>query len=498
MAGIPPRFRALSALIAGALTPLAFAPFDLWPLIFITPAILYSLIRHTSVKQSLWYGWVFGVGFYGVGVSWVFRSIHDFGGTPLLLAVLMTALFALGLALFFMLQTYLYARWFSRKGFSVAGFVGTWMFAEWLRSWFLTGFPWLYSGYALIDTPFSALAPMGGVWLVSFVCVTISACLVNLFTAKTLPQRALCAATITVLCALPLLDREWTQPKGEPFDVDIVQANIPQDLKWNPNYLPDFLMRYVNITQEQTRAPVVVWPETAVSAIYSEASPYLFPLLQQFDQDQRILISGIPSLEFNPQAPDGYDVFNSLAVLTGDGDVYHKQRLVPFGEYVPFQALLRKLGGFFDLPMSSFSLPAPGQGPLEAGHMKVSAAICYEIAYPELVRETAQDSDWLITVSNDTWFSHTIAPDQHLQIARMRALENGRWLVRSTNNGLTALIAPDGKISMSIPAYKEGVLHGTIQSRNGHTPYQRWGLWPVAVMALALLLLAFQAGTRRE
>jgi len=483
--------RALLALFAGGLTPLAFAPFHWWPLILVTPALLFLLLKDQTIKQSTWLGWLFGLGLFGTGVSWVYVSIHTFGGTPMVFAVLMTAAFAAGLALFFALQTYLYARWFSRPGFTVAGFIGTWILFEWLRSWVFTGFPWLYLGYALLDTPFDATAPIGGVWLVSLISVTLSTCFCALLTTREIAQRILCAITISVLCLTPLLERDWTSPVGKPFDVDVVQANIPQNQKWDPSYLPDFLMRYVNLTHEQTRAPVVVWPETAIPALFSEASPYVYMLISEMEKDGRTLISGIPSLELDAESPDGYRMYNSLAVLTGDGDLYHKQRLVPFGEYVPFQDVMRKIGGFFDLPMSSFSLPAPEQDPLNTDSMAIAAAICYEIAYPELVRVMAMKSDWLVTVSNDTWFSHTIAPAQHLQIAQMRALENGRWLVRSTNNGLTAIIDDKGKVSMQIPPYQEAVLHGSIQKRTGITPYQRWGVAPVLVISFVLLMIAY-------
>uniref|UniRef100_UPI003563D14D apolipoprotein N-acyltransferase n=1 Tax=Neptunomonas sp. TaxID=1971898 RepID=UPI003563D14D len=292
-------------------------------------------------------------------------------------------------------------------------------------------------------------------------------------------------------CLALILPKDWTQSSGHIQQVDIVQANIPQQLKWDKNYLPEFLNMYSKITLRDTQASLVIWPETAIPSLLSSAKPYLSELLDRFDKDNRTLISGLPSIEADSEHPDGYRAHNSLAVLTGKTDIYHKQRLVPFGEYVPMEAYLRGVIEFFNLPMSSFSLPAETQTTLSTGDMKIAAAICYEIAYPELVRQLSIHSDWILTVSNDTWFSHSLAPAQHLQIARMRALENGRWLVRSTNNGLTAIIDPYGNITAQAPAYQQAVLSGSIENRSGTTPYQKYGAAPVLLFSLLLLAACF-------
>ncbi|MFC6670072.1 apolipoprotein N-acyltransferase [Marinobacterium aestuariivivens] len=201
-------------------------------------------------------------------------------------------------------------------------------------------------------------------------------------------------------------------------------------------------------------------------------------------------MAGLPSVLTDAEDPSRRIFHNSLALLSPERAVYHKQRLVPFGEYVPLETLLRGLIDFFDLPMSSFSLPQTEQPPLPFRDHRLAAAICYEIAYPELVRRESLESDLLLTVSNDTWFGHSIAPDQHLQIARMRALETGRWLIRATNNGISALIDADGRIRAEAPRYQTALLAGEVQGMQGLTPFQRLGAWPALVLALFGCLIA--------
>ncbi len=490
------KYRALISLFCGALTPLAFAPFNLWLLILITPGILYLLLQDLSPRKAAWISWCFGTGFFGTGVSWVYVSIHTYGNASVLLASFMTLTFTMGLALTFAIQGWCYAKWLSASRFSSAGFIGIWILFEWLRSWFLTGFPWLYLGYALIDTPLKFWAPLGGVWLLSLTTLCISIGIIQLIKARNTTQRIAWAVMISLPCLALILPKNWTHTSGHRQQIDIVQANIPQQLKWDKNYLPEFLKIYSQMTLQKTQAPLVIWPETAIPSLLSSAKPYLSELLYRFEKDNRSLITGLPSLEADSEHPDGYRAHNSLALITGKTDIYHKQRLVPFGEYVPMEAYLRGMIEFFNLPMSSFSLPAKTQTRLEVGTMKVAAAICYEIAYPELVRQLSTESDWILTVSNDTWFSHSLAPAQHLQIARMRALENGRWLVRSTNNGLTAIIDPYGDITAQAPAYQQAVLKGSIEKRSGTTPYQKFGVAPVLIFSL--LLIAGSVNRRKK
>ncbi|WP_286236780.1 apolipoprotein N-acyltransferase [Neptuniibacter halophilus] len=482
---------ALTALLAGALIAPAMAPFEVPYLALLPPALLYLCCTHRSVTQSGWLGYLFGLGFFGSGVSWVYVSISEHSQTPLPIAVILTLLFVAGLALLFALQLYLWSKLFSAR-LRALGFIGLWIVFEWLRSWLFTGFPWLYLGNAALDTPFANLLPIGGVWLASLGMLLTALCAAELLRLR---RVALLLALPLPLIASYLLHQSWTERGEEPLRVALVQPNIPQQIKWNPDYRPDIFSRYQELSLPHTDTDLMLWPETAIPALFHQAAPALGELLNTLDAENVTLISGLPSSERDASRPRGYRIHNSLAILTVGSGIYHKQRLVPFGEYVPVEQQLRGLLDFFNLPMSSFSLPQGKQPLLQVKGQQISTAICYEIAYPELVRSGARQADILLTVSNDTWFGRSIAPAQHMQIARVRALENGRWLIRGTNNGISGLINPQGELVARLPQFRSGVLRGEVYPMHGETPFQQYGSAPV--LGAALLLCLFSLGRRR-
>lgn len=488
--------RMVLALLAGSLAPLALSPFDFWYLAPLSVALIFFTLQGTTARAAALLGWGYGLGFYGVGASWVFVSIHEHGNASILLAGTLTALFVAALALLMALQCWLYRRWL----YNVLGFVALWIVFEWLRSWLLTGFPWLYLGYALIDTPLAVYTPLGGVWLLSFYVALSGTLLIILIKRRQHPLQAL-----ALLCLILLpwggadkMPRNWTIDSGKQLEVMLVQANIAQQGKWQREQLPQILNQYSQLSQDSADVDLLIWPETAIPTFYRNALGTLSPLLQQLEQQDTAMISGIPSVFLDPNRPRNTGYYNSLTIFSGGSGSYHKQRLVPFGEYVPLESTLRGLIDFFNLPMSSFSLGPHNQPLLAVKDAKIAPYICYEIAYPELVRDTSLNSDLLLTVSNDTWFGDSIAPAQHLQIARMRALENGRWLIRSTNNGISALVSPQGEIKATVPPFKTAVLRGTVTLMNGHTPYQQYGLEPLVIVTGAMLFFAFLTRPRRR
>ncbi len=478
---------AILALIAGASTTLAFAPFNFSVLALITPAALFLLLKRQSLKRACWIGWLFGLGFFGTGVSWVYVSINTYGDTPAIPAALLTASFCAALAVLFLLQIWLYQKYFS-KDFPAIAFAVIWLLFEWLRSWLFTGFPWLYLGYSTLDTTLSPLAAIGGVWLLSAVVISVSLALASLIHNRGRKQWLVAFSAI----ALPLLvsfslPQHWTTKSGEPIDVAIVQPDIDQLIKWNPLHLESILNRYYSSTEKLLGKKVIIWPETAIPSLYPKVEPYFAPLVAQQQRLGGSLISGIPMKVNDPEHPLGRRIHNSILNLT-ENTSYHKQRLVPFGEYVPWQDQFRDLFNFLNIPDMTFSLPKNPQQPLlQVGNYQYSTAICYEIAYPELVREYSKNADVILTLSNDTWFSHSIGPDQHFQMARMRAIENGRWLIRSANNGITAIVNAQGKVVVVAPRYTQAVLEGKVQPLQGLTPYQRLGHWPLIIFYFAAL-----------
>lgn len=474
-------YRLPLALAAGALYSLAFAPFSLWPLVPLSIAILYWLLQGTSPARSALLGWVWGLGAFGVGVSWLYVSIHVYGFTPAPLAVLLTALFCMGLALFPALMTWLSAR----LGHHVVAFAGLWLLVDWMRGWFLTGFPWLYPGYAFIDTPLARLSPVGGVWLVSLIVLLTALAPTMLIRRQPRGAAALAGiAAVGWLASLFISPALWVKPAGEPVKVALVQGNVPQDIKWMLTQQEATREIYRALTEQIEEPGLVVWPESAITEFWQDARFFLTAQAERVEARGGKLLSGLPWREYDSDGPRYY---NSLVVIGDEPDVYRKQKLVPFGEYVPLQELLRGTIPFFDLPMSSFSRGSPRQDNLNALGLNIAPLICYEVMYPQFVAERAAESDVLLTVSNDAWFGTSFGPLQHFQQARMRTLETGRWLLRGTNNGVTAIVDHNGRVRARLPQFERAVLEGEFQPMTGVTPYVRTGSWPVLLLAALMV-----------
>ncbi|MBK3866239.1 apolipoprotein N-acyltransferase [Pseudomonas stutzeri] len=481
----------LLASAAGILTTLSLAPFDIWPLALLSVALLYLGLHETGPRQAAQRGWCYGFGLFASGVSWVYVSIHDFGAASPALAGLLTLGFVAGLALFFALLGWLWVRLLRNRhtplGDALA-FAALWLALDALRGWLLTGFPWLYNGYSQLDGPLAGLAPLGGVWLLSFVIALSATLLVAL--PRLLTDKPRLAAAVVLLIApwlagLALKEHAWTTGKGEPLSVAAVQGNVAQSMKWDPKKLEMQLLLYRDMTFRSHPADLIVWPETAVPILKEHAEGYLTMMAGFANQRESALITGVPVRQ--PNAAGELRYYNGLT-STGDGaGTYLKQKLVPFGEYVPLQDLLRGLIAFFDLPMSDFARGDADQPLLQAKGLQIAPYICYEVVYPEFAAGLAAQSDLLLTVSNDAWFGRSIGPLQHLQMAQMRALEAGRWMIRATNNGITVLIDPYGRITEQIAQFEQAVLYGEVVPMQGLTPYLRWRSWPLIAVCTLLL-----------
>lgn len=483
----------LIALGAGALTPLALAPFAIWPLALLSIALFYLGLRELTPRQAALRGWCYGVALYLAGSGWIYVSIHDYGAASPLLAGGLTLAFCAAVALFFALPAWLWARYLRRPRPGVAealAFAALWLAQEAFRGWFLTGFPWLYAGYSQLDGPLRGLAPLGGVWLLSFVLALTAALLCNLLQLRR--QHLALASGLSLLLgpwllAQALNEHAWTHAKGEPLRVAAIQGNVEQNLKWDPDALEAQLALYRDMTLASPPAELIVWPETAVPVLKEYAEGYLAVMARIASDRQAALITGVPLRQVNAAGERRF--YNAITVLGEGQGTYLKQKLVPFGEYVPLQDLLRGLIAFFDLPMSDFARGPAQQPLLQAKGLRIASYICYEAVYPEFAAELARDSDLLLTISNDTWFGRSIGPVQHLQMAQMRALEAGRWMIRATNNGISVLIDPQGRIQSRIPPFEAAILYGEVQAMQGHTPYLRFGSLPLAILA-ALIVLA--------
>jgi apolipoprotein N-acyltransferase len=496
---VPLRFawQLAAAAVAGLALPVSMAPFDWWPLSLISVALVFWLIADVVPSRALWLGYAYGIGKYGLGVSWVYVSIHQYGEASPPLAAFLVLLFVLGMSVFPAIMAFCYARWIRRTDawvINAFGFAASWVLLEWLLTWFLTGFPWLFVGYAHLQTPLAGLAPVGSVLLVSF-AAAVSACALAAALRVTGSMRwsVLGIAAAPWLLGLAANTLSWVQP-GAHGTVALVQGNIPQSTKWDPATVQPILDTYRELSAPHWHHDLVIWPEAAVTLFQHQATGYLEEMARRAAAGGGALVLGLPTAA---RTDEGIAIYNSVVSIGNGSGTYSKHQLVPFGDYVPFERVLRGLIAFFDLPMSHAAPGPVGQAPLAGAGRQMAIAICYEIVYPQLVRDAARHSDVIVTVSNDTWFGSSIGPHQHMQKARMRALENGRYLLRATNNGITAIVDPAGRVTAAIPQFQAGVLTGDFRSMHGLTPFARTGTAPLVVLLMSLLAAAALVGRRR-
>jgi apolipoprotein N-acyltransferase len=502
--------RWLLAALAGAFMVLSFAPFGWFPTAPISIAAFYLLLpAPSSASRLLGFatGWFYGLGLLGFGVSWIRISLDEFGNMPTLAANILMLLLIAALALFYAIAGWLLARlrpaadsprWWTGPLLMLPS---VWVLLEWVRGWLFTGFPWLLAGNGqinplpLLGAPLAGWAPVVGVHGLSLAVALSAALLLVALRRSGVARPAALAALLALWLAGALLARvEWTRPADGPLTAAVVQGNVEQSLKWAPDGVLPTLEIYLGLTREVLpESDVIVWPETAIPSFLHEVEAGLIPPLAA---DARAagaeVVIGVPIMESAAR------YFNGLISVGSASDRYYKRHLVPFGEFLPFERQLRPLIDWFDVPMSSFSRGEAPRPLLRVGPYDVGVSICYEDVFPEEVREALPDAAYLINVSNDAWFGDSLAPHQHLEFARLRALENGRPLVRATNTGISAVIDHRGRVLASLPLFERGALTAPIQPRAGATPFAAVGSLPVLLVAAGMLVSALLPGPRRR
>ncbi|MCU7843774.1 MAG: apolipoprotein N-acyltransferase [Candidatus Thiodiazotropha sp. (ex Monitilora ramsayi)] len=481
------------ALLAGATTTLAFSPFHLWFLAVVAPAVLFFVWRRTDVSRFQ-AGFAYGLGLMGSGVSWLHVSIAQFGDLGWLFPLVITIGFVVIVSLYYGLLGWLVG------GFHASGrvelllvFPAMWVAVEWLRGWFLTGFPWLQLGYSQIDSPLAGYAPVLGTLGVSLV-VTVSAGAINLLGEKGGSRRfAIPLLGLVWISGWGLSLQDWTMPSGESLRVALVQGNIPQAEKWAPEMLTPSLVLYAEQTKKHFDRDLIVWPETAVSAFQFQVDEaFIQPLEAEVKRQGADLVFGVVQMD---AARERY--FNAMVSLGNEQrDSYYKRHLVPFTEYLPLKFLLWPLVDLFTIPMSDFTA-GDGKPLMKVGPHLVGMSICYEDAFGNEMIEALPEAAYLINASNDAWFGKSLAPHQHLQIARMRALETGRYLLRSTNTGVSAIIGSKGELLNVSPLLDVDVLTGEIKPMSGSTPFATIGNLFILAIVVLMLIVAFPCGHLR-
>ncbi len=477
------------AFLLGCASVAAFAPLGVYPLLLVTLAWLAHAWTASTPRRCFVTGFWFGLGFFGAGVSWVYVSMHDIGGMPAPIAGLATAIFCAFLALFPAAAGFLQARIPASPVVRVCLLIpSSWVLFEWWRSWVLTGFPWLSLGYAAVGWPLQGYAPLGGVFALSF----LTAALAGMLSLAALRRSAYWLGAIIAVVAVGQAMRfvDWTSPQGAPVSAALLQGNIEQSLKFDPRRYAHTLETYARLAEE-TRARLVVFPETAVPRFLDSVDPdYLRRLDAVARRNDGDLLLGVPT------RASGDEYFNSVITLGRSPiQAYHKIHLVPFGEFVP-----PGLGWtlqMVNIPMSDFSRGMADQALLRAAGQAIAPNICYEDAIGDEIARRLPEATLLVNLSNVAWFGDSLAPGQHLQIARLRAIETGRMYLTAANTGITAAIARDGSVLARLPQFTEGRLEVMAQGYGGATPYVRWRDWPI-VLASLVLLIVFSVMARRS
>lgn len=474
----------LFAVLIGALLLAAFAPTNLYPLGVLCPALLLMLWINTSPKRIFWRSWLFGVGLFGFGVCWVYLSIHIFGQAPAITAAMITAIFIGGLSLFPACHGYLLKRFFSGNKIFLA-FPATWVLFEWLRTWLFTGFPWLLLGYSQINSPLRGYAPLFSVYGVSLITATTSSLLIAGITVKKTHTRIIICLTILSLWIMgwQLNFISWTKSVNKSLAVALVQGKIPQSTKWIPEQAAANLRVYWQLTQQHWNSDIIVWPEAGITYSQQDAAKLIKQFSQTAKQYHTTIITGIPIV-------NGFDYYNGMIAIGENEGTYLKRHLVPFGEYFPLKFLWGPLFKDVVIPMSDMTPGPKNQPDLFAKGIVIGPSICYEIAYAHEIAESLPKAQLLVTISDDSWFGESTAQAQQLQMTQMRALETGRYALASTNDGLTAIINDHGEIVSQAPPYQRYVLTGNVQPKEGETPWIKWGIFPLLIIILVMIIFS--------
>ena len=490
-------FQFAAPYLLGAFAVLAFAPFYMFPAAILSLAGLFYLwLKTDSAKAAFKLGFQFGLGLYVIGIYWIYISLHDFGGMPWWFAGFSTFCLCAFMALFVGLVGYLSKRF----GFIIISAPVLWGLSDWVRSWIFTGFPWLTMGYSQVPhSPLAGYMPVIGVYGVSVITAFVAA-IVAYWLAKAdltiiFKRNAIAALVLTLVAGGLLKAVEWSTPIGKPISVALIQGNISQSTKWSPQTAQNTINTYIDLAT-QSRAQLIVLPETALPVISSQIDPSIIDTLTNHaKQNNGDMIVGLVELRNSaePNEKNG-EYFNSaFSYGTAPTQSYAKNHLVPFGEFIPLKQIFGWIyRDWLNMPLSDLSRGGAYQKPMQLANQKVAVNVCYEDVFGEEIIQQLPAATLLVNISNDAWYGKSYAADQHMQFSQARALETGRIMLRATNTGATAAIDPHGYVFAHAPHDVKTTLNVQAQGYTGTTPYVRWGNWPFIGFSFAVLgLLAW-------
>jgi apolipoprotein N-acyltransferase len=506
---------ALASLFFGALYPLGFAPISIWPLTLLSLMGLAwqlhsNIQKHFSVRSCFWIGFFYGIGLFGVGISWISVSFSYLSDWPKWIGIFPTLAFACFLSIFTGLFSMAFSRFLmTRQNLNPFVFASFWVLSEMLRGVLFTGFPWLNAGYALTQTWIARFyAPIVGQiglsWLLAFSAVLMLNLLRQLKKSHQSPQffrqnhalplmPLMQGFFILVFIGLPLTlpPIDWTQASSKPFRFALIQPSIEQKLKWDPDHAHSIRRQYKTLTEQALassfKPQLIIWPEAAIPDFFDAEQNYILNIDALIHQHKAEWILGLLT---RFKTDDDMTYHNSVLGLGQTNNWYHKQKLVPFGEFIPFADWFSKSLPILNTYFESFDAGPHNQPAFITSFGQTSPLICYEIVYADFVRQRAENSHWLLTLSNDAWFGKSLGPYQHLEIAQMRSIELGRYLVRSTNSGVSALVDHRGQILKKTGLFTSEILEGEITPMIGQTPFAKWGNMPTGIMICLTLIYA--------
>ena len=474
-------------MLLGSALPLAFAPFSWWPLAILLPALLIWLVQQEQSLRNLFFtGWIFGIGYFGFGVYWIYNSLHDFGMAPPLVAGSITGLLVIYLALapaLILLCWHYTRRYLGGSGlWSLPLF---WFAIEWFKGWFATGMPWLSLGYSQTESPLAGFAPLVGVYGISAICLWLA---ISLFCLLREKRYSMLAVLLLVPVSGWLLQQvNWTEAQSQTLRVSMVQGNIPQEVKWRPEQRQNIFNTYWRETGEHWDSDLILWPETALPGNSEEIeSSLLQPLQQAAIAHGTNILSG---LVVSGREQNRY--YNSMILLGEKRSLYHKRHLVLFGEYYPVRWLLDLLSGLINIPYSDLTAGPVEQEAMTIGASTLGVSICFEDVFSRDIMLAMPAANLLVNLSNDAWFGDSTAPHQHMQIAQMRSLETERVMMRSTNTGVSAFIDHKGRVITQSEQFRTQTIVAEVKGRSGATPFYYFNKiqWLLSLLPFVLVLL---------
>ena len=475
----------------GMLIPLGFAPFHLPGAAILGLSLLYNQIQQSTPRKAFFQGLAFGLGLFGLGVSWVSISIHNYGHLPLIFAYLITSIFVLYLALFPALCALLFKiLQYPRSSPLNKGllFSALWCVSEYLRATCMTGFPWLLLGFGQIDTPLQYLLPLIGIYGISFLAVLAACCLAQ--AGRKLKSKVWLLAFIIILVGPEVLKhKQWSQLDKQSISVGVIQGNLSMRDKWDETLFWKIIEHYQDALQQlMGKKQIILLPESAIPLPAAYIQDFLHDLHQQATKSNTAILLGIPE-----EIPSLHEIssndaayYNTLSTLGAATGIYRKQHLVPFGEYLP--AFLSHMFTKLNLFMSNMQAGNPQQALVKAHQHPFATLICYELAYPKLLRQQLPNAQWIVSLSDDGWFGHSLASYQHLQMAQALSILTSRYQIVANNDGLSSIITHQGIFSHTLPAFTSGILEGNIYPASGKTPWVTWGDTPILGLSVLMML----------